>query len=168
MIPDTLRISKRLQAKGESPEIADEIASILGEQTLPADVATKADLANLATKAELAVLATKAELANLATKAELANLATKAELAVLATKAELAAAVAPLATKAELAAAVAPLATKAELVAAVAPLATKAELHQMENRLLRWTIGTGIAAVMTLIGTFYTIARVLPPFPSIH
>lgn len=133
MIPDTLRISKRLQAKGESPEIADEIASILGEQTLPADVATKADLANLATKAELV---------NLATKAELANLATKAELAVLA--------------------------TKAELAAAVAPLATRAELHQMENRLLRWTIGTGIAAVMTLIGTFYTIARVLPPFPSIH
>ena len=159
MIPDTLRISKRLQAKGESPEIADEIASILGEQALPADVATKADLANLATKAELANLATKAELANLATKAELANLATKAELA---------AAVASLATKAELAAAVASLATKAELAAAVAPLATKAELHQMENRLLRWTIGTGIAAVMTLIGTFYTIARVLPPLPAIH
>ena len=150
MIPDTLRISKRLQAKGESPEIADEIASILGEQALPADVATKADLANLATKAELANLATKAELANLATKAELA------------------AAVASLATKAELAAAVASLATKAELAAAVAPLATKAELHQMENRLLRWTIGTGIAAVMTLIGTFYTIARVLPPLPAIH
>ncbi len=146
MIPDTLRISKRLQAKGESPEIADEIASILGEQAVPADVATKADLANLATKAELA---------NLATKAELAVLATKAELAVLATKAELAAAVAP-------------LATKAELAAAVAPLATKAELHQMENRLLRWTIGTGIAAVMTLIGSFYTIARVLPPFPPLR
>ena len=66
--------------------MAEEHAS----PVLPADVATKSDLADVATRSDLADFATKADLAHFATRADLAGFATKADLANFATKADLA------------------------------------------------------------------------------
>ena len=155
---DTLKLARRLRDGAHmSQDQAEGVADALAEAMSGAELATKGDVA--AAKGEV-----KAELA--AVKAEL-----KADLA--AVKAELKADIQELELKID---------KRFEAIngrfeavngrfeAIDRRFETIGErierrASETEARLIRWLIGIGVAAIVTVIGTGWTVIRYLPPHP---
>jgi hypothetical protein len=147
---DTLKLADRLEAGGFTAIQARTAAGAFADAMSGSDLATKADLAE--TKAELKgdIAAVKAELKSdiAAVKAEL-----KGDLAGL--KAEL---------KGDLAGLKADVGRLEERIERrVAESDVKAQA--IKNDLIRWLLGIGAAAILTIVGAAWTIIRYLPPHP---
>jgi hypothetical protein len=180
---DTLKLADRLEAGGFTAVQARTAAGAFADAMSGSDLATKADLgeAKAELKGELGELKAelKGELGEL--KAELKGdiAALKANLAE--TKAELRADLVEIehhlnakiaAVKAELKGDIA--AVKAELQGDIAGV--KADVGRLEERIerraaesdgrmVRYVVGTGLAAMITVVGAAWTIIRYLPPHP---
>jgi Fic family protein len=182
---DSYRIVKRLRGAGFTEDQAEAVTTAIQDSTT-------LDLSNLAGKDQLAALEAK-----MATKDQLAALeakmATKDQLAALeakmATKDQLAALEAKMATKDQLAALEAKMATKDQLAALEAKMATQlvalntkvdltaARLEERidrrgaesDARMVRWVVGTGIAAVLSLGGVLAgATTLILHALPATH
>jgi len=169
---DSYRIVKRLRGAGFTEDQAEAVTTAIQDSTT-------LDLSNLAGKDQLAALEAK-----MATKDQLAALEAK-----MATKDQLAALEAKMATKDQLAALEAKMATKDQLAALEAKMATQlvalntkvdltaARLEERidrrgaesDARMVRWVVGTGIAAVLSLGGVLAgATTLILHALPATH
>ncbi len=154
---DTLKLADRLEAGGFTAVQARTAASAFADAMSGSDLATKADLGEAKAELKADVAVVKADLAEV--KAEL-----KADIAEL--RADLAEVEHHLDTK--IAAVKADVASlRVELKADAARMEERIERRaaETESRLTKWLVCTAVAAILTIIGTGWTIIRYLPGHP---
>lgn len=162
---DTLKLADRLEAGGFTAVQARTAAGAFADAMSGSDLATKADLAEAKAELKSDVAAVRADLAEV--KAELKSdvAAVRAELKgdIAAVKAELKGDIA--AVKAELKSDIASV--KMDIVRLDERIERRAaesdaKTQGVKNELIRWLLGIGGAAMITIIGTGWTIIRYLP------
>ena len=163
---DTLKLARKLRESAQmSQEQAEGVSDALAEAMSGAELATKPDIRELAaeTKRDIQELSTE-------TKRDIAELAaaTKRDIQELATEtkrdiAELAAATKRDIRELELKldARFETLSERIERRAAE----SDAKIQVVKNDLVRWLLGVGAAAILTIVGATWTIIRYLPPLP---
>jgi hypothetical protein len=143
---DSYRIVKRLRGAGFTEDQAEAVTTAIQDSTT-------LDLSNLAGKDQLAALEAK-----MATKDQLAALEAK-----MATKDQLAALEAKMATQ------LVALNTKVDLTAARLEERIDRRGAESDARMVRWVVGTGIAAVLSLGGVLAgATTLILHALPATH
>ena len=156
---DTLKLAERLQAGGFTSEQARTAAGAFAEAMSGSDLATRADLAqeSAAHRADLAQesAALRADLAreSAALRAELTQVRMELRADLVEVEHHLDAKIAGV--KAD----VARLEERIERRTAE----SDARIQVVRSDLIKWVLGTGVAAIFTVIGAAWTIIRYLPP-----
>ncbi len=134
---DTLKLADRLEAGGFTAVQARTAASAFADAMSGSDLATKADLAHESAAIRADLGDAKADL-----RADLVEVEHHLDAKIGAVKAD-----------------IGRLEERIERRTAE----SDARAPGIKNELIRWLLGIGVAAIVTIIGTGWTIIRYLPP-----
>ena len=147
---DTLKLADRLEAGGFTAVQARTAASAFADAMSGSDLATKADMAEVKAELKGDSAAIRADLAEVKAelRADLVEVEHHLDAKIATVKADIAS-------------------LRVELKADAARMeeGIKRRAAETESRLTRWLVCTAVAAIVTIIGTGWTIIRYLPPHP---
>ena len=140
---DTLKLADRLEAGGFTAVQARTAASAFADAMSGSDLATKVDLGEAKAELKADIAATKADLAEVKAelRADLVEVEHHLDAKIATVKAD-----------------IGRLEERIERRTAE----SNAKAQEIKNELIRWLLGIGVAAIITIIGTGWTIIRYLP------